>query len=225
MNEVIAKFGIAVDTLPDGDFVASGSLRRTGGVTSVENFATSIAGADLRASGILGLLPSLAGTNLAITVEGEDLSRLLPPGISREALNLALAASGNISISESELSFEQFRGNIEHTTMAGDFVIGRDSFLGNGNFDIQVDSPDVYHLFLKLEESDVPQTAKLKYRGRSNWEDNFWGVEHSNLQIGMGELKIVKALDGLRHFKKLTSRGMDFTEYSSSQRHCRTGIT
>ena len=202
MKEVIAAFGIAVELLPEGDLVASGSVRQKAGKISAEQFAVSFGGARLQVSGDIGQLPSLAGTRLEFELAGADLSRLLPSFVSGKSLVHAFAASGRISLSENELEVERFRANIGHTTVGGDFVIGLDPFLGSGSFSVNADSPDVFQLFPELKEDSVPQVARLKYRGSGNWADNFWSFDDSRLELGEGYLEISGSLDGPPNFER-----------------------
>ena len=202
MKNVIAEFGISVDMLPDGDLVVSGSVRQKTGKISAPRFDASFGGAKLRVSGDIGQLPSLAGTKLSFELDGEDLSRLLPPGVSGESLAHAFAASGRVSLDNNELEVRRFRANVGHTMASGNFVFSLDPFLGSGRFSVKADSPDVYQLVPKLQEVAVPQVAKFKYRGSGNWADNFWRFDHSKLQLGEGYIEISGSLDGPPSFER-----------------------
>ena len=202
MKEVIAEFGVAVEWLPEGDLVASGSVQKKNGKMLVEKFVASFNGAKLQVSGDIGPLPSLAGTRLTVELDGEDLSRLLPPDLSAESLAHAFAASGRISLSGNELEVDRFAANIGHTTFAGDFAIGLDPFLGSGRFSLKADSPDVFQVLPLLEEITVPHVAKMKYRGSGSWADNFWNLDNSRLELGEGFVEISGSLDGPPSFER-----------------------
>ena len=202
MKGVIAEFGVDVELIPEGDLVASGSLRQEKGKMKVEKFAATFGGAEMKIDGDIGPLPSLAGTRLTFEVDGDDLSRLLPPGVSRESLARAFAASGRISLSDSELKVDRFSANIGHTTFGGDVVIGLTPFSGSGSFSLKADSPDVFQLLPSLQEVAVPTVAKMKYRGNGSWADNFWSFDDSRLELGDGYIEINGSLDGPPSFER-----------------------
>jgi len=202
MKEVIAEFGLAVELLPAGDLVAAGSVRQKNGKMTADKFVASFNGARLQVDGDIGQLPSLAGTRLRFQLDGEDLSRLVPPGVSGESLAHVFAASGRVSLVESELEMDRFDANIGHTTFGGDVAIGLDPFLGSGSFSLKADSPDIFQLLPSLEEISVPQVAKMKYRGSGNWADKFWSFDHSRLELGKGFMEISGSLDGPPSFER-----------------------
>ena len=202
MMDVGAEFGISEDLLPVGDLVASGSVQQKAGKISMEHLEASLGGAKLQISGDIGQLPSLAGTRLEFELEGEDLSRLVPPIIEGESLHHAFAASGRVSLGEGELELKRFRANIGHTTFGGDYAIGLNPILGSGTFDARADSPDVFQLFPELKDVSVPQVAKMKYRGSGTWADNFWSFENLRLDLGEGYIEISGSLDGPPNFAR-----------------------
>jgi len=202
LSDVISEFGIDVSLVPGGDLVASGSVRQKNGQMSVEQITASFGGADLQISGDIGQLPSLAGTKLKFELAGEDLSRLLPPNLSRESLAHAYTASGRVSLSESEMEIERFRANVGHTTVAGDFAFALDPFFDSGSFSVKADSPDIYHLLPKLKDVSVPQVAKLKIRGSGSWADNYLSFDKSRVELGEGYIEISGILDGPPSFER-----------------------
>ncbi|RLA28118.1 MAG: hypothetical protein DRQ63_04280 [Gammaproteobacteria bacterium] len=202
MKDALAKFGINVEMLPEGELIAAGAVRQEDGQMSVEQFDATFGGATLQISGDIGQLPSLTGTKLRFDLDGDNLSRLLPANISRESLAQAFSASGRVSLSGNDLELERFRASVGHTSVGGDFVFGLDPFFDSGNFDIKADSPDIFQLLPKLRDVAVPQVAKLKYRGSGSWADNFWSFDNSRLELGDGYLEISGSLDGPPNFER-----------------------
>ncbi len=213
MKNVIEEFGIDVDMLPAGDLVASASVRQEDGRISVEQFTASFGGANLQITGDIGQPPSLSGTRLRFELDGNDLSRLLPPSVSGESLVHAFAASGRVSLGENMLEVNRLQANIGHTTFGGDFALARDPFLGSGSFTAKADSPDLYQLFPKIKEVSVAQVAKMKYRGSGNWAENFWSLENSRLDLGEGYIETSGSLDGPPSFARTD---LDFEWVASS---------
>jgi len=202
LKDVMSRLGIAADMVPTGDLVASGSVRQKAGKLSAQGIQATLSGATLQLSGGIGQLPSLAGTRLKFDLEGDDLSRLLPPNVSGESLVHPFAVSGRLSLSDNELQVERLRANIGHTTLSGDFVMGLDPFLDSGSYTIKADSPDIYHLLPQLKDVAVPRVAKMKYRGSGNWANNFWSFDHSRLELGEGFIEINGSLDGPPNFEE-----------------------
>lgn len=202
MKDVIAKFGLNVAMLPEGDLVASGSVRQEAGQMTVEPFALTFGGATLQINGDIGQPPTLNGTKLRFELEGDDLSRVLPPDMSGESLAHAFAASGRVTVIGNELEVERFRANIGHTTFAGDVVFALDPVLDSGTFSVQADSPDLYQLLPELQDVSVPQFAKMKYRGSGSWAENFWSFEKVRLELGDGFIEISGSLDGPPTFER-----------------------
>ena len=213
MKNVIEEFGIDVEMFPGGDLVASGSIRQEDGQISIEQFAVLFGGANLQITGDIGQPPSLSGTNLRFELDGNDLSRLLPPSVSGESWVHAFAASGRMSLGEDMMEVNQLRANIGHTTFGGDFALGLDPFLGSGSFTVKADSPDLHQLFPKMKEVSVPQVAKMKYRGSGNWAENFWSIENFRLELGDGYLETSGSLDGPPSFARTD---LDFEWVASS---------
>ncbi len=202
MKEVIAEFGLAVELLPAGDLVAAGSIRQKNGKMTADKFVVSFNGARLQVDGDIGQLPSLAGTRLRFELDGEDLSRLVPPGVSGESLAHAFAASGRVSLGENELVVDRFDANIGHTTFAGHVTTSLAPFLDRGSFSLKADSRDIYHLFPSLGDVSVPRVAKMKYRGDGSWADNFWSFENSRFELGEGFIEVSGSLDGPPSFER-----------------------
>ena len=216
MKDVIAEFGVEVGLIPEGDLVASGSVQQKNGKMTVENLEASFNGAKMQANGDIGQRPSLAGTRLTFEVDGDDLSRLLPPGLSAESLAHAFATSGRISLSENELKVDRFSANIGHTSFGGDVVISLAPFFGSGSFSLKADSPDVFQLLPSLQDVSVPKVAKMKYRGSGSWAENFWSFDDSKLELGDGYIEISGSLDGPPSFERTD---LDVEWFSSSVRH------
>ena len=202
LKDAIGKLGIAVDMLPDGDLVASGSVRQKAGKISAQRIAATFAGATLQLSGDIGRLPSLAGTSLKFELDGEDLSGLLPPSISGESLHHPFAVSGRLLLSGNDMQVDQLQANIGHTILGGKVVIGLEPFLGSGSYTLKADSPDIFQLFPKLKEHTVPQVAKLKYRGSGTWTNDFWSFDRSRLELGEGYIEINGSLNGPPNFEE-----------------------
>jgi len=202
MKDVVARFGIDTAMFPEGDLIASGSVRQVNGKMSAEQIAASFAGAKLTISGEFGQIPSLDGTKLKFELDGDDLSRLLPPNVSGASLAHVFSASGRVSLDDSAMEVERFRANIGHTTLAADIDFDIDPFFGSGKFNLKVDSPDIHQILPKLNEISVPLIAKLKYRGNGDWADNYWNFENSRLEMGEGFLEISGSLDGPPTFER-----------------------
>jgi hypothetical protein len=202
LKDAVAKLGLEVEILPDGDLVAAGSIRQKNGKMTADKFVVSFNGARLQVDGDIGQLPSLAGTRLRFELDGEDLSRLVPPGVSGESLAHAFAASGRVSLGENELVVDRFDANIGHTTIAGRVTTSLAPFLERGSFSLKSDSRDIYHLFPSLGDVSVPRVAKMKFRGGGSWADNFWNFENSRLELGEGFVAVSGSLDGPPSFER-----------------------
>ena len=105
---------------------------------SVDPFAVSMGGATLQIIGDIGQPPAINGTKVGFELDGDDLSRLLPPDMSGESLAHAFAASGRVVVIGNEIELERFRANIGDTTVAGDFEFDLDPLLDSGTFSVNV---------------------------------------------------------------------------------------
>jgi len=213
MKEVIAEFGVAVDQIPPGDLDASGTLRSKAGSMSLEGFAATFEGAKLNADGHIGQPPALDGTNIRFALSGDDLSRLLPPGISGDAQNHDFAAEGRVRLNDTRLEIDGIAANIGNTSFGGDVGLSLDPMFGNGSFLLTADSPDIFQLLPKLEEISVPQVAKMKFRGGGHWSANYWNFDDVRLDLGDGFVTLSGGLDGPPSFDRTD---LDLEWYSSS---------
>ena len=202
LKKILANLGVSANYLPDGDLVAKGSIRQVSGEIQARNFAATFAGTTLQISGDIGRLPSLAGTRLEFELDGNNFSRLLPVDIQRQSLQHRFAASGRITLTEDELEVDRFSANIGHTSVSGDVVLGLTPVLGRGNFSLNADSPDIYQLFPSLDHNSAPQSARMKFRGGGSWEDNFWSLDDSRLDLGRGYIEVSGSLDGPPSFER-----------------------
>ena len=201
-KKILANLGVSANYLPDGDLIAKGFIRQSSGEIRVRSFEATFAGATLQLNGDIGRLPSLAGTRLEFELDGNNFSRLLPADTQRESLEQRFEASGRITLTADELEMDRFRANIGHTSISGDVVLGLMPLLGRGSFNLKADSRDIYQLFPSLDQDSVPRSAKLKFRGGGSWEDNFWSLGKSRLDLGRGFIEISGSLDGPPSFER-----------------------
>lgn len=216
IKDVVARLGLDAAMLPDGDLVASGTVRQVAGRISVEPFAATLGGATLQINGDIGQPPALNGTRFRFELVGDDLSRLLPPDASGGSLAHAFAASGRVAVSGNEMELERFRANVGHTTVAGDFKINLDPLFESGTFGVQADSPDLFQLLPELQDVSVPQIGKMKFRGSGSWADNFWRFEKVRLELGDGFIEISGSLDGPPTFER-TDLELEWVALSASK--------
>jgi len=202
MKNVIAEFGIATDQMPAGDLLVSGTLRNSGGRMSLQKFVAKFEGATLEASGRIGTIPTLEGTSIRFSMDGSDLSRLLPPGVSGESLVHDFSAEGRVVLDAGGLRVDGLDVSVGHTTLGGEFALSLDPVLGSGDFDIKAGSPDLFQLFPHLREIAVPQVAKMKFRGSGSWSDNYWRFDDVELLLGKGSVSIDGGLDGPPNFSR-----------------------
>jgi hypothetical protein len=202
MKEVIAEFGVAVEQIPVGDLVASGTLRNKAGRMSLEGFAATFEGARLNASGRIGQLPTLDGTSITFALSGADLSRLLPPEVSGESLAHDYSVEGRVGLSGSHLEVDRLKAELGHASASGEVRLALDPLLESGRFSLKADSPDLFQLFPKLKDVSVRDAAKMKFRGGGNWSDNYWNFDNVRLELGNGHISLSGGLDGPPSFDR-----------------------
>ena len=196
MKEVIAEFDIPTDLIPAGDLVASGTLSNRAGRMSLSDFVAKFEGATLRANGDIGPIPTFDGTSIRFSLNGGDLSRVLPPGVSGGSLAHDFSVEGRVGLDGDHLEVDRLNVDIGHTSLGGEVKLSLSPVLASGSFDLKADSPDLFQLLPKLKEISVPQVAKLKFRGAGSWSDNYWSFGDVTLQLGEGSVVISGELDG-----------------------------
>lgn len=202
MKAVIAEFGVAVDQIPAGDLVASGTLRNKAGKMSLIGFVANFEGATLHASGRIGQIPTMDGTEIEFALSGSDLSQLLPPGTSADSLAHDFAVEGRIALKGKFIEIDRLTANLGHTTLGGEARFALDPIMDSGSFSLKADSPDLFELFPKLKNISIPQAVRMKFRGGGNWSDNYWNFDDVNLQLGEGYISLSGGLDGPPGFNR-----------------------
>jgi len=202
LKKILTDLGLSANYLPDGDLVARGSIRQVDGEILARNFEATYVGTTLKVSGDIGYLPSLTGTRLEFELDGSNFSRILPVDIQREFLEHRFGASGSVTLTESDVQVDGFRASIGHTSISGDVALGLMPVLGRGSFNLKADSRDIYQLFPSLDDDAAPRSARLKFRGGGSWEDNFWSLGDSRLDLGRGYIEVSGDLDGPPSFER-----------------------
>jgi len=202
LTEVMARYDVAIDGFPSGDFLLAGSMQKEAGVLAIEALTASISGFRLQASGELGQAPSFPGTSIDLNLSGEDLSQLLPNLTINGSLAHSFSASTNVTVVGDTLRFEQLDASVGPAKLVGNLGFNLDPFLENGRFDLTVDAPDVRSFFPSTETISAPQEVRLKYQGIGSWSDNFWDFEKFRLELGEGHFEIIGTLDGPPTFEQ-----------------------
>ncbi len=202
LTEVMAKYDVVVDGLPNGDLLASGSVLKEAGVLAIEELTASISGLSLEASGKIGQLPSFVDTSIDLKLKGEDLSQLWPKITSNGSLAHSFTASASVNVVGNTLQIERLNASFGPAKLKGSLNFNLDPILENGRFDLTVDSPNVRPFFPPTKTASAPQEVKLKYQGTGNWSDNFWDFERFRLELGEGHFELRGTIDGPPTFEQ-----------------------
>jgi len=200
LKGTLAEFGMQIELLPSGDLRAAGAIRSQGGYFSVQDLAISFSGAEARLSGRLGGLPTLEGTDLELTVSGDELSRLLPPSDAFGALDKPFALATDIRVIDGTLELSSVVFQIDQTRLTANLAFALSPVLNRGNFSLEATSPDLFVLSPNFAEMAVPDESPFELRASGNWADNLWNVDEFHMKFAEGTLRISGTVDGPPNF-------------------------
>jgi len=206
LKNSLASYGIEISQLPAGELIASGAIRSEGGNLSIQEIATTFAGATAKVEGKIGALPSLDGTDVRLEISGSDLSRLLPPIDAVRGLNKPFSLNTGVRLGDNSLEINSARVRIDQTRLTLDIDVGLDPFLSHGEFSIQGDSPDLFVLFPQATEVAVPKTARFDLVTGGKWSNNVWTFSKFDLGLGAGNISIEGTIDGPPDFGRTDLR-------------------
>jgi len=202
LTATLQNFGIELEALPSGEFVAAGRIRRRADHFAVQDLTASLAGANVNVGGRIGTLPTLDGTRLTVEVNGTDFSRLLPQEQKFSALNKPYGLSVKLALSDQELSLDDVEAFLEEMRLTAELEFGLSPLLGSGSFSIDAISPDLFTLAPRLSEISVPERAPMELHTDGDWADGLWTLDNFFLQLGKGHMTASGKFDGPPDFDR-----------------------
>ena len=188
LKSTLAGFGVELELLPSGDLRAAGAIHSQGDYFSLQDIAVSFSGAEAQLSGRLGGLPTLEGTNLELTVSGDDFSRLLPSRDAFGALDKPFTLASDIRVIDGTLELSSVAFQIDQTRLTADLEFAWDPVLNRGRFSLEATSPDLFVLAPHFAEIAVPDEAPLELRASGDWTDNLWNLDEFDMKLAEGTL-------------------------------------
>jgi len=192
----LAVFGIESEQLPAGDLQAVGSIRSEGDGFALEDVALSYADTEAELSGRVGALPNLEGTDVALRVAGEELSRWLPPRDAFSALGKPFDVEADLRLVDGTLQLSGMQLQMDETRLTGNLELMRDGIPDRGSFSLQLISPDVFVLLPHFAELAVSKETPLELRASGDWADNLWNLDEFDMQLAEGSLQASGTVDG-----------------------------
>ena len=200
LKATLAEFGIQFELLPAGDLRATGAIRSLGDSFFLQDFAVSFSGAEAQLSGRLGGLPTLEGTNLELTVSGDEFSRLLPPSDAFRKLDKPFTLATNIRVIDGTLELSSVVFQIDQTRLAADLAFALNPVLDRGKFSLEATSPDLFVLSPQFAEMAATGEAPFELRASGDWTDNLWNVNEFDMKLAEGTLRVSGTVDGPPNF-------------------------
>ena len=188
LKKSLGGFGVEVDALPAGRFVASGEIRSRGSRFELHGINASLAGARATVSGRLGAMPTLDGTDVAIELKGDDLASLLPEDDNFAKLNQPFRVAARLRVAGETLSLSDAEVALPGFDATAALDIGMAPMMAQGRFSLEANSPDLVPLtpaeYAVLQTEKVP--LRLKTSGR--WDSNRWILTELDLRLANGSL-------------------------------------
>jgi len=189
-----------IDGFPDVPFDIQVTVERTATGFIIDDGSASSGGIEARFSGNLAELPTLEGTELELTVSGDELSRLLPPRDVFGALDKSFSLASEVRVIDGTLELSSTAFQIDQTRMTADLELALDPLLSHGRFSLEVSSPDLLVLSPQLAELAVQDEAALELRASGDWAGNRWNLDEFDMQFADGTLRSSGTIDGPPNF-------------------------
>ena len=206
LKSSLLSFDVPADKVPSGQFAATGQIRYSGDAFALQNISATLAGAELKASGKLGALPSLNGTDLDIRLAGDNLSSLLPPGVNFQAKTEPFSIRSKVQLANNLLSIGNTEVRIGEARLSGSVSTAIEPLLSKGSFTLQANAPDLGYLVAAYEKHVSSMKVPTTFRATGDWDDNFWSFDEFLLTIANGSLSIAGTLDGPPDFENTDLR-------------------
>ncbi|HSD68911.1 MAG TPA: AsmA family protein, partial [Woeseiaceae bacterium] len=201
LRATLDSFNVPGDKVPPGRLSAAGQVRYSGDSIALQNFTANLAGTDLKASGKVGALPSFDGTDIDISLAGDNLATILPPGGEFEASADAFSVRSRLQLSNNLLTVGNLEGRLGDARLTGDVSTSFEPFLSKGSWSLQASSPDFLRFVTAIEELMGGVKVPMTFRGSGNWDDNYWRFQELLLTLAKGRLSVTGALDGPPNFE------------------------
>ena len=189
-----------VDGFPDVPFDIEVTVERIATGFIIDDGSASSGETEARFSGSLGELPTLEGTNLELTVSGDEFSRLLPPRDVFGALDKSFNLASEVRVIDGTLELSSAAFQIDQTRLTADLELALDPLLSRGRFSLEASSPDLRVLSPQLAEITVQDDAALELRASGDWEGNRWNLDEFDMQFADGTLRSSGTIDGPPNF-------------------------
>ena len=210
LTNTLAGFRVEVEHLPSGSLRAAGAVRGQGDYLALQGITVSYAGAETHLSGRLGDLPTLEGTNLELSMSGDEFSRLLPPGDAFKALGKPYSVTSDVSLVDSTLELSSVEFQIDRFRLTADVEFALDPVLNHGRFSLEATSPDLFVLLPQFAEIAVLSEMPLELRASGDWADNLWSLDEFDMKLAEGTLRTSGTIDGPPNFDR-TDLTFDWT--------------
>jgi hypothetical protein len=149
----------------------------------------------------LGALPSLDGTDIDISLVGDNLANLLPPGDFFEAKADTFSIRSRVRLSKNLLSLSNTDVRLGEARLNGTFSTAFEPLLGKGTFSLQASSPDFGHLITAFAEHISTVKVPMTFRASGNWDDNYWSFDELLLTAAKARFAVSGTLDGPPNFE------------------------
>ena len=219
LKSSLESFEFSADQVPPGRFSATGQVRYLGNDFALQNVSAALAGAELKVSGSVGALPALDGTDIDVSLAGDNLASLLPSGVVFEAKADPFSIQSKLRLADNVLSISNAEVRLGEARLTGTVSTVFEPLLSNGTFSVQASSPDFGHLVTAYAEHISDVKVPMTFRTRGDWDRNYWNFEDLLLTVAKARFSVAGTLDGPPNFEHTdlrTDLHIDNVRYLSS---------
>jgi hypothetical protein len=188
LKATLASFGIDAEAVPAGQLDAGGEIRSRDNAFELRSVNASLAGATASATGQLGAMPSLNGTDIALEIKGVDLARLLPPDENFAKLTDPFRVFAKVRVRNDVLTISDAAVDLPGLDATAALEVAMVPFMGQGRFTISANSPDLALLTPKIEGLLLTEKVPLQLKSSGEWDQKRWTLNELDLALARGTL-------------------------------------
>ena len=196
LHDALAAVELPTHLVPAGRIDTRLAMRREGGELGLQELRVSINGMALTASGNIGDLPELEETVVSVSIEGADLSAVLPASLAQETLAHRFSLETELRVNGGMLSLTEVSATLDQSTLLGTASISLDPLMQSGRVEATANSPDMFLFLPDLKNVAIQRVAPLTFGGAAEWSGSFWQFDEVSMEIGKGYLSIDGSIDG-----------------------------
>ena len=185
--EAIELSGVVA--LEENGVLLEGMTARTGPVSA--NFDGRVA------------LPAVEqGTELGFSLEGRDLTTLLPENPAFRALDRPFSLTGNVALDGGFARLSSLTFDIDESQLIADIDVGLDASPPQVTVRLRANSPDLYRLSPDLESVALLGTAPFELVVDARFAGDLLSIDRFEAQIAEGSVNIQGTVDGPPSFDR-----------------------